>query len=391
MLSNGENNESVGRQFYQFYSYAKRKCTKYGYENAMENLAEPDLLKDPSLDLTNQVFLITGANSGIGFEIAKFLASKGAEVYMVCRDLARAARAKYDIITETKNYNVYILVCDCSLESDVRKTWRSFCYHRMSIVKQCIIDNDTELDMSVVKLNGIVCNAGPLCQERSMTSEGVEETIATNLVFGCYLLVELAIQALQSTQYSRVIVVSSAGIYTTKFPSWNKAASLEMSTPYDGEEIFCYAKRGQVLLCEQWSLLYPTIRFVSCHPGWVCTQFTLTAYKDVVSSMEPLRSPWQGAQGIAWLCVVPFIKLRRGAFYLDREKAPKHVIEEDYTRNNDAEIDEMMKKLRLWSNENTRPTIDNSFLKAAGDGITDGFGYRSSQLSKYNSWPSGPL
>jgi dehydrogenase/reductase SDR family protein 12 len=219
-----------------------------------------------------------------------------------------------------------------------------------------------------------------------MTSEGVEETIATNLIFGCYLLVELALPILQTTQYSRVIVVSSAGMYTTKFPSWSKATSLEPSI-YDGEEVYCYAKRAQVLLCEQWSLLFPTIRFVSCHPGWAATHFTTTAYKDVLSSMEPLRSPWQGAQVIAWLCVVPFIKLRRGAFYLDREKAPKHIIEGDLTRNSDEEVAEMMANLRLWSDASTRPGA----ATRRADGITDGFGQFPENKSKYHMWPSGPL
>tara|TARA_Y100001968_G_scaffold281848_1_gene279357 strand:+ start:120 stop:344 length:225 start_codon:yes stop_codon:yes gene_type:complete len=46
-------------------------------------------------------FLITGANSGIGFETTKFLLKKGATVIMCCRDLIKGERAKKELL----NYN----------------------------------------------------------------------------------------------------------------------------------------------------------------------------------------------------------------------------------------------------------------------------------------------
>ena len=63
------------------------------------------------------VFLITGANSGIGFETAKAVAKRGAIVHLVCRNLKRANKAKTILEEETGNkvskamYVVLYTVC----------------------------------------------------------------------------------------------------------------------------------------------------------------------------------------------------------------------------------------------------------------------------------------
>ena len=45
-----------------------------------------------------KVFLITGANSGLGYETSKFLLGKGATVLMCCRDLFKGEKAKQEIL-----------------------------------------------------------------------------------------------------------------------------------------------------------------------------------------------------------------------------------------------------------------------------------------------------
>ncbi len=56
--------------------------------------------------------------------------------------------------------------------------------------------------------------------------------------------------------------------YNTKFPEWSVAMSKNPSTPFDGQMAYAYAKRGQVLLCEQWTAQHPEVEFASCHPGY---------------------------------------------------------------------------------------------------------------------------
>jgi len=53
---------------------------------------------------------VTGANSGLGKEIATYAAAKGATLYMLCRSKERAEAARDEIVQETKNENVNILL-----------------------------------------------------------------------------------------------------------------------------------------------------------------------------------------------------------------------------------------------------------------------------------------
>ena len=70
--------------------------------------------------------MVTGANSGVGFEVAQYLARRSAEVHLVCRSAQRGEEARRAIVAASGNSNVHLLVCDCGLESDVRAAWASF-------------------------------------------------------------------------------------------------------------------------------------------------------------------------------------------------------------------------------------------------------------------------
>ena len=114
----------------QFYLYGRSHCTSTGYETAMKKILKkgPDLLASPDLSMAGKVAIVTGANSGVGKEVAMFLAKKGAVVYMVCRSQERGEAARREIQEAAGgNPNVHLLICDMSLEADVRKMWLEFC------------------------------------------------------------------------------------------------------------------------------------------------------------------------------------------------------------------------------------------------------------------------
>ncbi len=128
------------------------------------------------------------------------------------------------------------------------------------------------------KIHCLVCNAGALTNDKQFTSEGNELTISSHLFGGSYLLTKLLLPKLQSdndknnNNYTpRVIYVSSGGMYNTKFPSWEEATNTAPDQKYDGVMTYAYAKRGQILLAEEFAKLHPDVKFVSCHPGWVDT------------------------------------------------------------------------------------------------------------------------
>jgi len=97
------------------------------------------------------------------------------------------------------------------------------------------------------------------------------------------------------------------------------------------------------------------VKVVSCHPGWVDTPGVDRTYGEQRKYLEPLRSTWEGAEHICWLCTAPASELESGAFYLDRQPQSKHLAgpffsEGSYTKNSQEEVDEMMKNLDEWSN-----------------------------------------
>lgn len=325
----------------QFYLFGRRHCTQTGYQAHRAQYEQPDLLE--SVDLEGKVWLVTGANSGVGKEVAKFGAVHGATVFMVCRNAKRGEAARQEILAEAPHDRVALILADCSLEEDVLRAWQEFC--------------DSPLSGTTPRLDALVCNAGALMNSKTMTREGLEVTFASHLLFGTYLLTTLAIPTMKDTEEARVVVVSSGGMYNSKFPRWERATA--MTGDYDGQFAYVFAKRGQVLCCERWAEQVPEVKFMSAHPGWTSTPAVDAAYGENKAYLEPMRTPWEGAEGIAWLCAAPHDKLESGAFYLDRSPQVKHMAgpfftEGSHTKNTPEQVGAMMQTLAVWSNRAQR-------------------------------------
>ena len=319
----------------QFYLYGKKYCTQSGWRISSSKYKPHDLLP-PGSSLHERVYIISGANSGIGYEVANFLVMNKATVYMLCRNASEGVQTQEFLRNVHDNMNVYFLHCDCSLQSSIRNAWNEFVSHRL-------------LNNFPLRLDGLLCNAGSLLNSRSLTREGYEETMATHMLFGTYLLTSLAVPLLRTSPGSRVVVVSSAGMYNTKFPSWSVAMNGQEGV-YDGQFAYAYAKRGQVLLCEQWAQIHREIKFVSCHPGWVDTKGMESAFGRHKDYFQPLRAAWEGAEGILWLLLAEESLLQSGSFYLDRQPRVKHLAgpfftEGSFTKNTPDEVREIMANL----------------------------------------------
>lgn len=252
-----------------------------------------------------------------------------------------------------------VLLADCGLESDIRRAWDEF------------EAASTGADGQPARLDGLVCNAGALLNERTLTKEGVEVTLASHFLFGTYLLGSLARTSLEGCPGggARMLVVSSGGMYNTKWPSWTRAASLPdalVEHSYDGNLAYAFAKRGQVLLCERWGLEAPSrggdVKYITGHPGWTATPAVDAAYGDAKKYLEPMRTPWEGAEGLVYTLLCGSEELVNGGFYLDRMPMVKHLSgplfsEGSFTKNTEKEVDEMMAKLEEWSSAATRPPL----------------------------------
>jgi len=327
----------------QWYVHGRKHFTKTGYDKHVKQYYKSAVQNSASIirgaegadgvDMEGKVVVVTGANSGLGKELATYAAAKGATLYMLCRSPDRAEAAKKEISELTNNDNISILLADVGELSQVRKVV-------------------AELQAKETTIDCLVCNAGVLLNDRKETTEGNEMTFASHFLGGSYLLSQLLLPQLKAAKEPRCVFVTSGGMLITKFPDWETVTSTGAQTEnYDGQFAYGYAKRGQVLLAERLTKEEPEIKWATVHPGWAGTNAVEDAFGENKKYLEPLRSTWEGAEGITWLMQTESSNIESGALYLDRKAQKKHIAgafmtEGSYTKNKPADVDEMMKNLK---------------------------------------------
>lgn len=142
-------------------------------------------------DLTGKVIIVTGANSGIGFEAAKEFARKGAQVVLACRSLDKATTAVTEIQLEIPDAQVEIIQLDLANQNSV---------HEFAGTFQARYD----------RLDVLVNNAGIMMTPYSTTEDGFESQFGTNHL-GHFALTGLLRDHLLNTPGARVVNVSSTG------------------------------------------------------------------------------------------------------------------------------------------------------------------------------------
>ncbi|MBC7654189.1 MAG: SDR family NAD(P)-dependent oxidoreductase [Oligoflexus sp.] len=143
-------------------------------------------------DISNQegkIAIVTGANSGLGFETTKGLAKKGFLVIMACRDLKKAHKALTKIKKELSDADLKIIQIDTSSLKSVKAFADEFLQHYQ-------------------KCDLLINNAGIMVPPFSLTQDGFEDQLGTNYL-GHFLLTGLLLPALENTENSRIVTLSS--------------------------------------------------------------------------------------------------------------------------------------------------------------------------------------
>ncbi len=136
-----------------------------------------------------KVALITGANSGVGFETALELAKKDMIVILACRRLDAAENAKEAIV---KNYSTaHVMPMKIELSS-------------LKSVRQFAEDFTNRFD----RLDLLVNNAGIMMSPYKVTEDGFENQLATNFL-GHFALTGLLLNVVCNTPHARIITLSS--------------------------------------------------------------------------------------------------------------------------------------------------------------------------------------
>lgn len=133
--------------------------------------------------------IVTGGNSGLGFESVKALARNGATVVLAARDAAKAKAAKQKIDVEGVSGRVVVMPLDLASFASIRAF--SSAFH----------DRFDRLDV-------LMNNAGVMAIAKNVTDDGFEMQIGTNH-FGHFLLTGLLLDKLLATPASRVVVLTS--------------------------------------------------------------------------------------------------------------------------------------------------------------------------------------
>ncbi len=202
-------------------------------------------------DQSGKVVIVTGANSGIGYEAARALAKKGATVVMACRNLEKGEAAAKAIIDEGPTGQVVLLHLDLADLSSVRRFADEF---------------RAEYD----RLDVLVNNAGIMAVPKGKTVDGFEMQIGTNHL-GHYALSGLLIEMLKTTQNARVVTVSSYAHAMGKinFDDLNSEKSYQRWSAY-GRSKLANVLFGYELQRRLAANGHPPISLV-VHPGYAAT------------------------------------------------------------------------------------------------------------------------
>lgn len=262
--------------------------------------------------LHGKVALITGGNSGIGFETAKDLAKRGATVVIASRNYKKSELA-VDIIKKFSGNN--------NVE-----------YSHLNLAKRdSIVEFVEKFNKDFDRLDILVNNAGCGSVKLANNENGLDMLMQINYV-GPFLLTDLLLPKLITSAPSRIVTVSSHGhILASNFKveditkAWKEHAFLR----------YANTKLCDILWTRELAKRLPRgVTVNSLHPGIVMT--------DIFNNLPPFirsviigiafllfKNAKEGAQTTIHLCVCPKLEDSTGGYYVDCKRSKCAKIAQD--------------------------------------------------------------
>jgi NAD(P)-dependent dehydrogenase (short-subunit alcohol dehydrogenase family) len=244
-------------------------------------------------DLTGRVAMVTGANSGIGFETARALARRDATVILACRNPPRGDAAVRRIDQEYPEAKAELVELDLADLASVRRFADEFAsdYERLDI---------------------LVNNAGIMRTPFGQTADGFELQFGTNHL-GHFALTGLLLNRLIRTPRARVVTVSSGGHRFGEIDFDN----LNGEKKYDRGGAYGQSKLANLLFTYELQRKFESAGVdtiaVAAHPGWTVTN--LQVHWPMLRVLNPFigQKPEMGALPTLYAATAPDV--RGGDYY----------------------------------------------------------------------------
>jgi NAD(P)-dependent dehydrogenase (short-subunit alcohol dehydrogenase family) len=200
---------------------------------------------------TGRTFVVTGANSGIGFEAARELVARGAHVVLAVRDTAKGEKAAARFVGPGSSNVVELDLADLDQVA--------------GCAKRLLDGNDN--------LSALICNAGVMGGPYLLSAQGFELQMATNHLGHAALIA--ALWPLLHTSASRVVLLSSNEARRGQLSLQTTPEQLLNPAPYDGKQVYRNTKQANLLFAQELhrrcASAGSTVSAVAVHPGAAST------------------------------------------------------------------------------------------------------------------------
>jgi NAD(P)-dependent dehydrogenase (short-subunit alcohol dehydrogenase family) len=180
-------------------------------------------------NMQGKTIAITGSNAGIGLRAAVGLARQGHQVVMLCRHPQRGEAARRQVIAESGNDQVALLLVDMASQASIRTA-------------------AADLAGRYPHLDGLINNAAnfDITQKQpQQTADGVETIFATNHL-GPFLLTNLLRPQLQASGSARVLNIASKGLLTYPFLKI-EFDNLSGERKFNAQHAYYHSKLAQII------------------------------------------------------------------------------------------------------------------------------------------------
>ncbi len=221
-------------------------------------------------DQAGRTVLITGANSGIGYEAALVLAGKGARVLLGCRSEERGTRARDQILAAQPGADVVFVPIDLGSLESVREA-------------AARVDSEDRLDL-------LINNAGIMIPPRRETADGFESQFGVNHL-GHFALTGHLLEKLRASEGARIVTVSSSA------HQWGKIDfdDIHATRRYNRQSRYGMSKLANLLFTFELARRLEAGRTgpvaVGCHPGVSETELS-REFPKWMDLVKPLLAPF---------------------------------------------------------------------------------------------------